>query len=648
MKFNPPQPFPPPAFSSFSILTITLTLILILTLVGPSLLPSTSASSSPAKPVQCVRRRAERQTPTPWPLDLDVLLLLLHRPRQQLVLRPLKMEVHTYGWHPYLQEARLKKQLDPVMAKLGIPDHAFTCEKQRKGQGANVTFLHEAHGRAFLAVHGEQNGDFPPMSQRGPARRLSNATNTQPTRRPRRVARLHVMGSEVFCKISKNTRHPSALPGQPDPITLRAIRHAADEKVNPTFKTQSEGAPDVFELRSLSCGHNVFDGDRLVYIPEVEFEDVGIAKFTKNILLIKLQSKRVIKIQLETVIDLVCSFQHTLTLTLGQEPAFFVDTTDLADLADMFRRIDLSAGGPGPGNAPTRTRICSLDETHAQVVGQCLVYQFQVSGPDLPGRIAKLKQHDVVPFVRHNLITQRTPPLKLGFSRNAMKALMKELADYTQRGTLPFGILFQLQALAWNAYLHPGTVLGLARELRRVFTSDRAAGKRPISVDAFRILLKQIDWARPDGTPSDFEVEPIVELLRQNQDQLGADAALRRGLYLPSQNLVPVYRITVTPTRYTLHGPELEAKNRILRKFPEHLEFFVRVQFCDENGLDLFFNPGVGYDKIYGKFKRVFREGIQIAGRKYEFLGFSHSSLRSHSAWVSRIGIALDLGLTHV
>jgi hypothetical protein len=83
----------------------------------------------------------------------------------------------------------------------------------------------------------------------------------------------------------------------------------------------------------------------------------------------------------------------------------------------------------------------------------------------------------------------------------------------------------------------------------------------------------------------------------------------------------------------TLHGPEPEAKNRILRRFPEHTEYFIRVQFCEEDGTDLRFNFKVSNDDVYHRFKDVFRDGINIAGRRYGFLGFSHSSLRSHSAW---------------
>jgi hypothetical protein len=94
-----------------------------------------------------------------------------------------------------------------------------------------------------------------------------------------------------------------------------------------------------------------------------------------------------------------------------------------------------------------------------------------------------------------------------------------------------------------------------------------------------------------------------------------------------------VFKVNVTPTGMTLHGPEPEAKNRILRRFPDHTEYFLRVQFCEEDGTDIQFNSRVSNDVVYRRFKNIFKSGIAIGGRVFSFLGFSHSSLRNHAAW---------------
>lgn len=82
-----------------------------------------------------------------------------------------------------------------------------------------------------------------------------------------------------------------------------------------------------------------------------------------------------------------------------------------------------------------------------------------------------------------------------------------------------------------------------------------------------------------------------------------------------------------------VHGPEPEAKNRILRKFETHVDRFIRFQFSDEDGQDIRFNGKFSSDAIYERFLFILNKGVQIGGRKYDFLGFSHSSLRSQSAW---------------
>ncbi|KAJ4416975.1 hypothetical protein N0V82_006424 [Gnomoniopsis sp. IMI 355080] len=575
------------------------------------------------------------------------------------------MEVHLQGLAEFLTNDALKTRLEPLMDRLGIPSHAFTCEKYPKRKWANVTFLQHSQGQAFLQKHGTQQ--LPVQSHQG-GRRLSTVSSTHgsvdgsvygslqssvpngsrngynrsaarlPGKNsgPRRKARLTLAGNEVFCDLSKPHDGNSAA-GQPDPITLRGLQYAAEEKIKPTRKVQKEANPNVFDVESFSCGYNAFDGDRLVFVPEAEFQNSsGTAKFTKKTLLIKLRSGFVIRISVDTIVDLICSFNRILTLTLTEVPSFFRESSPSSlEITSLLRSMGLGDADPTL-NSDSRVRTDRLNEQHAHVVGQCLVYQLHVTGTDLPRRMQALEEHGAVPFQHFNLVTQRTPPPPLGNFRSKMDALMAELAISLQGNDLPFGILAQLQALAWNAYLHPGIVLELMRELRRDFKLNRDAGKRPISVGALKMLFKQIDWPTPHGESSHFKVKPIIVLLRENNRKVQEETILQQEVLAPNQNLVSIHRVTVTPSRITLHGPELEAKNRILRKYPNHHEYFVRVQFCDENGQDInIFNPKINQDEVWMRFKHIMGSGIQIAGRTFSFLGFSHSSLRSHSAWFS-------------
>lgn len=88
-----------------------------------------------------------------------------------------------------------------------------------------------------------------------------------------------------------------------------------------------------------------------------------------------------------------------------------------------------------------------------------------------------------------------------------------------------------------------------------------------------------------------FKVDEIWSLLEKNETEIRQGLAKDLFSDRARQNLTMVYKVQVTPTRILFRGPEPEAKNRILRKFPRHIDYFARIQFCDEDGQDLHFNP---------------------------------------------------------
>jgi hypothetical protein len=59
----------------------------------------------------------------------------------------------------------------------------------------------------------------------------------------------------------------------------------------------------------------------------------------------------------------------------------------------------------------------------------------------------------------------------------------------------------------------------------------------------------------------------------------------------------------------------------------------MRVFFADEDGLSVFHDSRASQGRVYERFRNVLQDGIEVAGRTFAFLGFSHASLRSHQAW---------------
>lgn len=123
-------------------------------------------------------------------------------------------------------------------------------------------------------------------------------------------------------------------------------------------------------------------------------------------------------------------------------------------------------------------------------------------------------------------------------------------------------------------------------------------------------------------------------------------------LYQSSKQLddiVEVRRLVITPTKAYCVPPEVELSNRVLRRFREVSDHFLRVTFMDEgmqtinvNALNYYVAPIVREitsnsfpqkTKIYKRVKTILDEGFYFCGRKYSFLAFSSNQLRDRSAW---------------
>ncbi|KAL4746644.1 hypothetical protein BDW72DRAFT_197492 [Aspergillus terricola var. indicus] len=485
------------------------------------------------------------------------------------------MEVFVHNLSADLSKDALKHQLEPFMRSLAITD--YDCEKPRKKRFGHILFLNRSDGERFLARHGEE-------------RRAGL---------PRPISKLTLLGSQVLCKASHR---------KPDEFDLRALANEVQERINPSRVIEEEGGSVSFMLSTASCGYTVFVDNEFAYVPELELQQHGTVIFKKRNVIVHLGNTRRIKIPLNTVYELVWSKHGSILLTLTMVPLFF------------------------QCDGESRIRLPSLGSSHAEIVGQCLVYEFQVAStlPDLKAGMGKVAQYDL------SVINYGFKRARNFDSWHSQLALLRDrLGEYTMAGTLPFGILFQLQALVYNGYLPPNTVLALARKLAGLFKTRKMQGRRPISVSSMKRLFKLIDWPSPFGDPEEFSMKGLLGMITGTDQDLRDGVIHAEGLFRPAPHLALIHRVVVTPSRIILHGPETEPLNRILRRFPNHHEYFIRVQFCDENGQDVYFNPRINNDQIFVRFKSVFENGFQIAGRTYTFLGFSHSSLRSRSAWFS-------------
>ncbi|KAI0130271.1 RNA-dependent RNA polymerase [Xylariales sp. AK1849] len=523
------------------------------------------------------------------------------------------MEVFMHNLPLDLSDQGLQKHMTPLVKALGIKD--WNCQKQRKRKTGAITFLHVGDGEKFLRQHGEQE--------------MAGVLGRDGQARMR--ARLTILNTPVYCKRSFHV---------PDAFLLKSLSKTADDlrDAGPQLDAP-ENQSVVFSAQSLSCGYYCYNIDKeLDYSPEVSWPlGGGVAKFARSQLIITFQvvtgSMR-IEIPYRTIEAVLTSNRpNSMTLTLWEAPRFFevLDTDTLAGLMDAlhFRQ--------GPSRPP-RNRLTELPygtRKHSEVVGQCLIYRIFVAPQEFHKKVARLREIDILSISHHSW---PSTPLQSRSLVDGLKSFNRTVQEFVS--TVPFDVLFQLQALVQNGYLLPWTVrdglIRLAKLRRSTDTEGPSNGtfkRLPISAAAIKKLFSQIPFPAPDIDASTFEVDEIMVWLERNEREIRQGLAKELLSERARNNLTMVYKVQVTPTCVTLHGPEPEAKNRILRKFPDHTEYFIRVQFCDEDGQDIHFNYQVSNDTVYNRFLHLLNNGIPIGGRKYDFLGFSHSSLRSHATW---------------
>ncbi|KAK0484002.1 RNA dependent RNA polymerase-domain-containing protein [Armillaria novae-zelandiae] len=111
-----------------------------------------------------------------------------------------------------------------------------------------------------------------------------------------------------------------------------------------------------------------------------------------------------------------------------------------------------------------------------------------------------------------------------------------------------------------------------------------------------------------------------------------------RGFIYHRQNLSSGHflccHVTFAPTRMILEGPYATQSNRIIRKYAEYAEHFIRVDFRDEDRLSYRWDRAVdGASFVRERVGHTLKEGFVLGGRRFEFLAYSSSALREHAVW---------------
>lgn len=271
----------------------------------------------------------------------------------------------------------------------------------------------------------------------------------------------------------------------------------------------------------------------------------------------------------------------------------------------------------------TKSRVCSLGPEQTSSSGICLVYRLQLSNP--------MELHQVSRYLRvtHGAPSCTSWSTTMSQMTDDYDRSMKTLEDQLQAmSSIPWAIRFQLKRLTANAILPSTKVLNLLPYIPALTSAFRESAV----VEGIRRLSRELPYPGPQDE-STFTTKSIVTAIQRHAGRFTFHGSIYE-LARRHRQLTLVHRVTVTPAGIYLEGPELETKNRVLRKYSGHPNYFVRVVFTDEDGGSLHTDPGISRQDIFrNKFNATLNGNVKIAGRLYAFLGFSHSNLRAASCW---------------
>ncbi|XP_043725101.1 RNA-dependent RNA polymerase 2 [Telopea speciosissima] len=135
-------------------------------------------------------------------------------------------------------------------------------------------------------------------------------------------------------------------------------------------------------------------------------------------------------------------------------------------------------------------------------------------------------------------------------------------------------------------------------------------------------------------------IQSQVSSTRRKQKSISSSQSRRR-----KDHIMNCYRVLITPSKIYCLGPELENSNYVVRHYAAYASDFLRVSFVEEDwtklpsdAISTIIEQGIFSKpyrtRIFHRVLSILRDGIKIGSKRFEFLAFSASQLRSNSIWM--------------
>ncbi|KAL8699255.1 MAG: hypothetical protein Q9224_001493 [Gallowayella concinna] len=517
------------------------------------------------------------------------------------------MEVFVRNLPNEATERQVKQYFRPILAEINI--NIFHCQKPRNKGFAKITVPDRQLGQHFLDIHGQLK----------PGHQGFKTVKHQ----------LYHMSRPVNCSLSNTP---------PDEYVLKSLEREAAEKARATphrkpkpSQSSTKQTQRIFRTSNIACGLIDYVGNDLAFTEHYQESRAGDLIFGRKFVLIQyspsspaLPTKQ-IEIKYDSIESLTIgtSMNPFMTFSLAHAPRFFekVPQSEVS-LANSLRHLGLT--GPRKQNDPNRRRTTAIDSSHQAIVASCLCYRFRVDPSNIRAILALKRLRGYPDVVSWDV----SKTIKISFQAQMTQLDSALNASVYRKYT--FELKFQLQKLVQNGYLPPYKVLQLMQVMKQTFLNADYS----MLAAAVRKLCYQIPFAGAGTEASELSILALRNLLKDNYDTVLREKEYARDITQEYEHIAAIHKATVTPAGIYLYGPEPEIKNQVLRTYSAFISHFLQVTFADEDGEPMRFDRTSSLEEVYQqRFKKVLGGNITIAGRPYEFLGFSHSSLRSQTCW---------------
>ncbi|EPQ57890.1 RdRP-domain-containing protein [Gloeophyllum trabeum ATCC 11539] len=251
-----------------------------------------------------------------------------------------------------------------------------------------------------------------------------------------------------------------------------------------------------------------------------------------------------------------------------------------------------------------RYRIGFLDPAHERISP----YAHQI-------RVVLCQDRDLEMFRELCQAAGLRPPIpaQVEASRREFYGVKQLNRIYTWLRDMEWTVAFQIEALLHNGLVNSYELL---HDLHQ-----------PIS-----LLYKQ------QGAATAHHLRQFSEALQTRGSRETAMQCFQRinpvPAFPPAPGQFMCHHVSFTPTRIILEGPYTVQSNRVIRHYEGFEEYFIRVDFRDEDRLQYRWDREVKAEFfLKERVGEVLKNGFTLASRHFEFLAYSQSALRDHSVW---------------